>query len=88
WDPEMKVEVEDATTHDATGYCPYAGMTLSGWPVTVVSRGEVIVDDGTLHASRGRGQLLTRAAGPAAEPSGVLAPELDPRRNFGAELLD
>src|SRR5919106_3085952 len=87
WDPEMKVEVEDSTTHDATGYCPYTGMTLTGWPVTVISRGEVIVDGGELLAERGRGRLLTRSAGPAAEPSGVLAPELDPRRNFGAELI-
>jgi dihydropyrimidinase len=88
WDPELKVEVEDATTHDATGYCPYAGMTLTGWPVTVLSRGEVIVDDGQLLAERGRGHLLTRAAGPAAEPSGTLAPELDPTLNFGADLFD
>ncbi|HEX5079688.1 MAG TPA: dihydropyrimidinase [Geminicoccaceae bacterium] len=88
WDPDRKVSVEDATPHDATGYCPYAGMTLTGWPVTVIARGEVIVDNGKLHAERGRGRLLTRAAGPAAAPSGALAPELDPRRNFGADLLD
>jgi dihydropyrimidinase len=88
WDPELEVEIEHGTTHDATGYCPYAGMTLFGWPVTVISRGEVIVDRGTLHAERGRGRLLTRAAGPAAEPAGALAPELDPTRNFGAALLD
>ena len=31
-----------------------------------------------MHAERGRGQLLTRSAGPAAEPSGDLVPELDP----------
>ena len=66
--PGSQVEVEDATMHDATGYCPYAGMTLTGWPVTVISRGEVIVDDGELFAARGRGRLLTRSAGPAAEP--------------------
>jgi dihydropyrimidinase len=88
WDPELKVEIDHATTHDATGYCPYAGMTLTGWPVTVISRGEVIVDGGEFLAERGRGRLLTRAAGPAAEPTGVLAPELDPARNFGADLLD
>jgi dihydropyrimidinase len=87
WDPKMKVQVEDATTHDATGYCPYAGMTLTGWPVTVIARGELIVDGGELLAERGRGRLLTRAAGLAAEPSGVLAPELDPKRNFGADLI-
>jgi dihydropyrimidinase len=87
WDPELRVEVDHDTTHDATGYCPYAGMTLTGWPVTVLSRGEVIVDGGTLRAERGRGRLLTRAAGPAAEPAGMLAPELDPARNFGANLI-
>ncbi len=87
WDPERTVEVDDTTTHDATGYCPYAGMTLTGWPVTVISRGEVIVEGGELRAERGRGQLLKRAAGPAAEPSGRLVPELDPERNFGAELI-
>jgi dihydropyrimidinase len=87
WDPGHVVEVTDRTTHDATGYCPYAGMTLKGWPVTVLSRGEVIVEDGELLAGRGRGCFLPRPAGEAARPLGRLAPELDPARNFGAELL-
>ena len=87
WDPARVVEVTDRTTHDATGYCPYAGMTLKGWPVTVLSRGEVIVEDGELKAERGRGRFLPRPAGEAARPSGRLAPELDPARNFGVELL-
>jgi dihydropyrimidinase len=88
WDPERTVEITDATTHDATGYCPYAGMTLTGWPVTVISRGEVIVDGGELLALRGRGRFLPRAAGEAARPAGVLVPEMDPARNFRARLLD
>ena len=86
WDPERTVEITDQTTHDATGYCPYAGLTLQGWPVTVLSRGEVIVDDGRLLAERGRGRFLPRAAGEAAAPLGRPVPELDPARNFGAEL--
>ncbi|HLT02109.1 MAG TPA: dihydropyrimidinase [Geminicoccaceae bacterium] len=88
WDPEKTVEITDATTHDATGYCPYAGMTVTGWPITVISRGEVIVDDGELLAERGRGRFLPRAAGDAAKPAGMLVPETDPARNFGAALLD
>ena len=88
WHPEKKVEVTDATTHDATGYCPYAGMTLTGWPETVIARGEVIVQDGELLAERGRGRFLPRAAGEAAQPANLLVPEIDPARNFGAELLD
>ena len=27
WDPSRVVEVTDRTTHDATGFCPYAGIT-------------------------------------------------------------
>ena len=88
WHPEKKVEVTNATTHDATGYCPYAGMTLTGWPETVIARGEVIVQDGELLAERGRGRFLPRAAGEAAQPAELLVPEIDPARNFGAELLD
>jgi dihydropyrimidinase len=88
WDPEKVVEVTGATTHDATGYCPYAGMTLTGWPVTVIARGEVIVDRGELLAQRGRGRFLPRAAGGAAKPAGLLVPEMDPARNFGARLLE
>jgi dihydropyrimidinase len=88
WDPDRTVEVTDATTHDATGYCPYAGMTVTGWPITVIARGEVIVQDGALLGERGRGRFLPRAAGEAAQPAGRLVPEMDRARNFGASLLE
>jgi dihydropyrimidinase len=87
WDPEKRVDIQDETTHDATGYCPYAGRTLTGWPVTVVARGKVIIKDGTFQGERGDGQFLPREAGEAAKPSGRLEAELDPERNYGAELL-
>jgi dihydropyrimidinase len=54
----------------------------------VIARGEVIVAEGELLAERGRGRFLPRPAGEAARPSGTRVPELDPARNFGAELLD
>jgi dihydropyrimidinase len=88
WDPDKTVEITDRTTHDRAGYSPYAGMTVTGWPITVLSRGEVIVDQGELLAGRGRGRFLPRAAGPAAKPLGSAVPELNPERNFGAELLE
>jgi dihydropyrimidinase len=88
WHPDKEVEVTDATSHDAAGYCPYAGLTVTGWPETVIARGEVIVDGGKLLAERGRGRFLSRAVGEAAKPAGLLIPEMDPACNFGAELLD
>lgn len=46
------------------------GRELTGWPVTVLSRGEVIVEDGKLHAARGRGQFLAREHSEALRPLG------------------
>jgi dihydropyrimidinase len=73
--------------HDQAGYSPYAGRTVRGWPATVLSRGRVIVEDGALRGKPGSGRFLARAGGAAATPTGRLSPEMDPARNFGAELL-
>ena len=73
--------------HDLAGYTPYEGRQLTGWPDTVLSRGRVVVDDGKLVATPGSGRFLPRKAGAAAEPTGRIGAELDPARNFGAQLL-
>lgn len=87
WDPGREVMLTDAMMHDQTGYTPYAGRKITGWPVTVLSRGRVIVDDGALHAAPGSGRFLARSGGAAAEPTGHLEAEMDPSRNFQATLL-
>jgi dihydropyrimidinase len=53
----------------------------------VVRRGAVIVEDGKLRASTGSGKFLPRNGGDAAKPTGRLEPEMDPQRNFSAQLL-
>jgi dihydropyrimidinase len=74
WDPAKTVVVEQ--THDGTGYTPYKGRKLKGWPVTVLSRGEVIVADGRLAAARGRGRFIAREATEALRPLGRDVPEM------------
>jgi dihydropyrimidinase len=59
---------------------------VRGWPETVLSRGRVVVEDGALNADRGSGVFLRCQLSEAAKPGGVLSPELDPERNFGAEI--
>lgn len=59
WDPKQKRTIRAADLHDRTGYTPYEGMNITGWPTTVISRGEVIIDQGTFSASLGRGQFLS-----------------------------
>ena len=73
--------------HDATGYTPYAGRTVRGWPSTVLVRGTPVIDDGLLAVKPGFGQFLPRQGGEAARPAGKLVPEMDLHRNFGAKLL-
>ena len=62
--------------HDNVGYTPYEGRRLRGWPVTVLSRGRIVVEDRKLGAERGSGQFLPCALSDAAKPSGVPVPEL------------
>ncbi len=87
WDPERRVTLAHALAGDATGYTPFEGLEVQGWPVHVLRRGETVVADGEVRAARGSGRFLPRRGGEAAAPSGRPAPELDPATNFGAELL-
>jgi dihydropyrimidinase len=87
WDPSREVTLSDAMMHDLTGYTPYAGRTLRGWPVTVLSRGRTIIADGKRTASPGSGGFLARTGGEAAKPTGRLVADMDPKTNFGATLL-
>ncbi len=87
WDPARQVTITDAMVRDRTGYTPYAGRTVTGWPETVLRRGAVLVRAGELQAQPGSGRFLARTGGDAARPTGRLAPEMDPSRNFGAALL-
>src|SRR6266513_2093962 len=76
WDPAKEVTVRAADIHDNVGYTPYEGMQLKGWPVTVLSRGRIVVDDGKLQAARGSGAFLPCALSDAAKPLGRTTPEL------------
>jgi len=87
WDPVREVTLSDAMMHDLTGYTPFAGRKLRGWPITVLSRGRVIVADGKRSVEAGTGRFLPRTGGEAAKPTGRLMPDMDPELNFGATLL-
>jgi dihydropyrimidinase len=73
--------------HDNVGYTPYEGMTLTGWPVTVISRGRIVVADGQLAAARGSGTFLPCALSDAAKPLGRPEPELAFAAGTGSPLV-
>jgi dihydropyrimidinase len=60
WDPEREVTINNAQLHHNVDYTPYEGRRVTGWPETVLQRGEVLIRDGALCAEKGQGQFLTR----------------------------
>ena len=87
WDPDRTVTVTAEMMHDNTGYTPYEGRVLEGWPETVVSRGRVIVENAELHVEPGSGQFLRCDQPEPARPLGRFVPEVDPARNFGVKII-
>jgi dihydropyrimidinase len=86
WDPHETrcVTVEDQ--HDQMDYTPFEGRELTGWPVTVLSRGTRVIEGGALHAKPGHGKFLARARSDLGNQPGHKAMELDPSQNYGAEI--
>jgi dihydropyrimidinase len=83
WDPEVVREVRATDMHDNMEYTPYEGMTVTGWPTTVIQRGKVVIENNTLLAERGAGEFVPRNRIDCTGMPGRLAPELDPAQNFG-----
>jgi dihydropyrimidinase len=55
--------VDPAKLHMKVDWSPYSGRELQGRIITVISRGEIIVDSGEFRGTRGRGQFIPRKLG-------------------------
>ena len=58
WDPEREVIITNDILHHNVDYTPYEGMKVQGWPETVLSRGTVVVEHGTVVGAEGGGRFL------------------------------
>ncbi len=58
WDPAREVTISNEMLHHNVDYTPYQDMRVRGWPETVISRGELVVDEGEMIAEKGRGEFL------------------------------
>lgn len=68
WDTQKPVTITNSALHHNVDYTPYEGMKLQGYPVTVLSRGEVVYEQGEIKAERGRGQFLICERSSFAKP--------------------
>jgi len=69
WDTERRVTITNAMLHNATDYTAYEGMTVTGWPILTLSRGEVVWRDGEVLGRPGRGQFLPCARAEGYRPA-------------------
>ncbi len=76
WDPDLPVTISTTMLHDNVGYTPYEGRAITGWPVTVLNRGRIVVHDGKLHVDAGSGTFLPCDRPASAAPLGRLTPEI------------
>jgi dihydropyrimidinase len=60
WDPSETRPVRAATFASNSDYSPYEDWPVTGWPVMTISRGEVVMREGTVVGERGRGQVPRR----------------------------
>jgi dihydropyrimidinase len=61
FDPEQRVTITAEGQHSRIDYNLYEGTEVVGTPETVLLRGNVLVEDGELVASRGIGRYVARA---------------------------
>ncbi len=70
WDAGRRVTLSDELMVGNTGYTPFAGRTVKGWPETVLVRGKVVAHGGNVSGVPGSGRHIPRGGGWAAEPAG------------------
>lgn len=61
FDPGRKLVLSPQTLHSAIDYSTYDGIEVTGIPVTTISRGQVLVDNGELCGSPAHGRFVHRS---------------------------
>ncbi len=60
WDPSLRRKIRHADLHDGSDYTPYEGIEVTGWPVTTILRGNIVVENGKLAVDKGVGRFFAR----------------------------
>ncbi|WP_265518173.1 dihydropyrimidinase [Nitratireductor luteus] len=60
WDPEAEKTISAKDQQSAIDYNVFEGIKVKGLPKTVLSRGEIVVDNGKVQPKPGHGQFVAR----------------------------
>ena len=58
FDPARSMTLSTDSLHEAPDWTPYEGMTVTGWPRTVISQGKIVVEDGNYVGDPGDGRFV------------------------------
>jgi dihydropyrimidinase len=58
FDPNLRKTITSCSQHSKADYTPYEGMTVSGYPSTVLLRGEVVYDNEKFLGVAGSGEFI------------------------------
>ncbi len=61
WDPEHEHELNHSTLHMRVDYSPYEGKKVKGKATHVLSRGELVIENGSHVSKKGHGKFLKRS---------------------------
>ena len=61
FDPSIEKTLSAQTLHEAADWTPYEGVTVTGWPRTVLLRGQVIVENQEYVGTPGQGRFVARS---------------------------
>ena len=70
WDAGKQVTITNRLMQHAIDYTPYEGQQVTGWPVSTIRRGKVVMRDGHVQAEPGSGQFLPREPYDLIKPTG------------------
>ena len=78
WDPSRTVTISQSLLHHGADYTPYEGITVTGWPMTTILRGQVIVEEGQRAGAPVAGVHVARDRSSLAVPGGRLPTDFAP----------
>ncbi len=59
-DPDMDVTITKSILHENVDYTPYEGLSVKGWPVMTIIRGQTVVENERLQVPLGFGRFIRR----------------------------
>jgi dihydropyrimidinase len=60
FDPKRQKTISTDTLHEAADWTPFAGLSVTGWPRTVLLRGQMVVEDEAYVGATGDGRFVKR----------------------------